>query len=257
MIKYMNDGEVSILRNGFFRTLAKKKLDMRDKEEFMNKTTDLNNAIKIFRLIQSLNFTNVYPKSADIMLSYLNTNNIIDNKLYEEALKVFYDDSNIDEVNDEDSLEYSDYYDFVYEREELTKNLITKLCKNKNITLYVECYEDIFLGELKGVEVYDGIFTSLRNAAGCYMDRDEEEEELGSEDYYSLFQDNCTSFALEGYVMNDFDLIALNNCFKTDECGIASEAYVENGNTYINISNAQFYDGIGYTFIAMLTIILM
>lgn len=252
MIKHINDGELGKLKVGFYHTLALKKINMLDSNKFKDKELDLNTAIKIYKLIVALDFPTCYPECSSIMLDYLLKYNLLEKDEFNKITEFFRGDS---EIETDESIEYGDYSE---ERSDYILEFLKKLGDEKCIKIYSETFRDIVLGENEYIDldIYGDLRNTLREHMDSFQDNNATEEDL-EEEYYNIFQDDATSYVIKGYVMNDYDLMLLNNTFTNVDSGILSEAYSNEGNTYINISDMQVYDGLAYSLLIILKLIFL
>lgn len=247
MIKYINEGELYKLKKGFMKTIQLKKLQEISIPEFMNREKSFEVAKRVFRMLLSVDSITIASGFAGIMLEYLLDNKLLDNDDYEAIKDYFVDDS----INIENSVDLDDYYNYVDERIEFLDKYLKKLSLSIGIEYESASFYDIYHG-YEDIEylVFGDLRDKLRECS-CVEDN----EEL--EDYYGLFQDDATSYALIGHELNSNQLTLLNDALNRHyENGIQSEAYVDNGNTYINISSTNILEGIGYIFFVAITIIL-
>lgn len=70
MIKYINNGEIENLKNGFFNTILLKKLELLPFNDYKEKKVQFNIADSIFRILVALNNSDYY-KDANLMFDYL------------------------------------------------------------------------------------------------------------------------------------------------------------------------------------------
>lgn len=248
MIKYINDGEIKLLKSGFYNCLRLKKLQYMPIEEFKRGEVSFEVAEEIFRLLTSFNNLHIVEGYIGIMLEYLLNNDKICNNDYERIINSFYDES-IVEYGDID-----DYGDCVDDRIEFLDDFFKKLCESAKVEYSSASFFDIYYGD-EPDEVFNDLKSTLQSYSGSINENEDEDDEL--EDYYSLFQDDATSFVLINYKIDGRSLVMLNKVLDyACEAGIQSEAYVKEGNTYITISSMAIYEGIGYSFFIAMILIL-
>lgn len=249
MIKNINDGEMDKLKEGFYNTLALKKLNYSNFKEFMNDKLDFNLAIKLCKYLDSYKFPSYYDYFNGLMLQYFVTHKWIDEEDFKTIKKVF------------DNLSESDYNygDYSMERYDLVMKLVKKICLDHKIEFITETYEDIFMSDINYIDIE--IFGEIRNMLRSYADFEEGTENLSidewHEKYYEIFQDNATCFVLKNFVMEDNEVMHMMDTFSRVSEGIQSEVFSSNGNTYIVISDMQMSEGLGYDFLILLKVILI
>lgn len=260
MIKYINDGEINRLKLGFYNTLALKKINMLDTNKYMNMESDLKTAIKIYKLIAALNFPTCYDENCStIMMKYLINYNVFTQDEYNEISEIFYGDSRedyIETIDDENSIDYGEYWE---ERSDYILRFIKKLGSEKGINVHSECYRDILISDEDYIDIniFGELRKLLRDCVGSYESTANYTEADWDNEYVNIFQDDATAYALEGYEMSDYEMMLLTNTFNSSDGGVASEVYVEKGNTYITVSGSQVYEGIGFSFLIILKLIFM
>ena len=248
MIKYINDGEIQLLKSGFYNCLRLKKFQYMPIEEFKRGEVSFEVAEEIFRLLISFDDPHIVEGYIGIMLEYLLKNDYICKDYYEIIINIFYDES-IFEYGDIDN-----YGDYVDDRIEFLDDFLKKLCESAKIEYSSASFFDIYYDN-EPDEVFNDLRSTLQFYSGSINEAEGEDDER--EDYYSLFQDDATSFALIDYKMDDRSLVMLNKVLSYGcEAGVQSEAYVEAGNTYITISSMAIYEGIGYAFLIAFGLIL-
>ncbi|WP_315069174.1 hypothetical protein [uncultured Clostridium sp.] len=247
MIKYINDGELESLKSGFYKTIALKKINLLDKNRFLTKEMDLDEAIKIYKEIANINFPSCYSEHSAVMLEYLFRNNLLNLEEISEISRIFYRDS------DED-YDYGEYYD---ERATFVEEFLKEISSENGFNFDINSFRDILIYENEvDLSIYGDLRNSLINNVGSLREISEYDEDDWEEAYANIFQDDAFSHVLVGYEMNDHQLELLNKTFEEVDNGIRSEAYTRNGNTFITISGMQFLDGLNYNFIIISKLII-
>ncbi|MVX63718.1 hypothetical protein GKZ28_08415 [Clostridium chromiireducens] len=261
MIKYINDGEINKLKRGFYNTLALKKINMLNTDRFINMEADLNVAIKIYKLMAALQFPFCYENCSTIMMKYLVKNNVFTQDEYNEIAEIFYADKEIEGIgmeveNIEESIEYGEYWE---ERSDYIFKFLKTLGNEKCITVHAESYRDILISDEDFIDlnIFGNLRNLLRDCVSSYESTANYTEEDWDNEYLNIFQDDATAYVLEGYEMNDYEMMLLTNTFNSSDSGVSSEVFTEKGNTYIIISSIQVYEGLGYSFLIILKLIFM
>ena len=254
MIKYLNNGEIGLLKEGFYNTLALKKINMMDIDKFMKKELDLNSAINIYKLIIELKRPECYQNYSLVMLEYLLLYNLLDEDNFNKITSIFYNDSDFRQ----DQREVGYYYDKIAERYIFISEFFNKICSDNKIKIVSADYKDILFNR-NSIDL--SIFEDIRIALRQYVDSFEFDSEYTDEDieneYYEIFQDDTNSYVLVDFEIKQNQLSLLNDTFIEEETGLGSGEYTRSGNTYIDITGIQVLEGIGYKFFIALIIIFM
>ncbi|UYZ38993.1 hypothetical protein OD350_29335 (plasmid) [Clostridium beijerinckii] len=257
MIKCINDGELDRLKIGFYNTIALKKINMLNVTMFMNKELELDMALKIYTAITALGFPICYSGCSEVMMDYLIKNNLLMKDDVDEINKIFHGDAEIDEEKETDDFcDYGDYWD---DRNNFIKEFLEELCDEKGIEIHVETFRDILAcdDDYIDLDIYGELRTTLRECVGNIEHMADYTDSDWDEEYVSIFQEDATSYVLTGYEMSYYEMKLLTKTFTSSDSGVASEVYTQNGNTFITISDTQIYDGIGYSFLIILKLILI
>lgn len=245
-----------MLKRGFYKTLALKKIELIDKRRFIAETLDIDTAAKIYSLIAELNFPIIYSRYSTIMLRYMVRNNILQENHMKEIVKKFYNDYVEEDTNSEED-EIDDFY---AERMNYVFDYISEIGVTIGVKVHNEEFRNIVCcdDEYIDLNIFGDLRKSLRENCGSYEEKTSTYDECDWDDeYVNIFQDEATSYCIEGFIMNDYQTMILNNTFRGVDSGILSEVYTQNGNTYITISGMQFLDGLSYRFFIILTLILL
>ncbi|UYZ38995.1 hypothetical protein OD350_29345 (plasmid) [Clostridium beijerinckii] len=251
MLKHINDGEIKILRDGFYNALALKKINILDSNRYSSKELDLNVAIKIYKLIIDLNFSTCYENNSLIMLEYLFKYNLLEEYDFTKITTMF----NNHRYFTEEPCNLEKRYIYIFK-------FLHKFASKLEVKIHSAQFTDIlFNTESIDMSIYRELRNSLMRDLVSYnefkyCDDKAINEELENA-YNELFQEDATSFVLEGYEMNSNQLRFFNSVFPIDDVLIQSGAYTCYGNTYINISNLQVYYEIGFDFFITLVLIFM
>lgn len=249
MIKFINSGEISKLKKGFYRTLAVKKIINLDYDKFKNMSFNLKTAILIFKSIVLGNFSSIYKDASSIMLEYLLKYNVLRKPEYDKVVEFFTDDS-FEEVD----MDY--YYDYMDNREALISLFLQEAAEKNNLILHQETTKTIFIGDDINRNIFGEYQRDLRNATSFYYLEDTSAERL-HDIYMDNFNGESIIYALENCILNFNQLELLNYCL--DDCcsDIPAEVYVENGNTYFSIPFQYLLERVGFTFPIILKLVLM
>lgn len=332
MIKYLNDGEIKILKEGFFNSILLKKLNMLPFDDYKERKVPFHIADSIFKILIALDdreyyqyanimfdymsdanivkFDNVidrirfmdsymeniirstekcipeninnkfqikklfllpvddfmvkkasfdmaklifntlifidideheYKGYATIMLEYLHTNEYIDSEDYENIRNNYLDTTRADVTEDM----ISDKYDEVCTRMGKFDMYLDKLCSKNNIELKTAAFYDIF-DDMYDDEVFDKIRDDLHEFAG------KDDENIYEDDYASIFMEDAQLYVLKNFEFNYTQIAIINHIFTCYSEGIITETYVQDGNTYLTITDGYFLDNIDYLiFIAL------
>ncbi|NFO58577.1 hypothetical protein FDB39_17340 [Clostridium botulinum] len=255
MIKSINDGELKRLKEGFYYTLALKKIALLDSDKFMrnDEGVTLNQAISLYKLISYLKFPEDFSKCSSIMMDYLFKYNLYNEYDLNGIKSIFYDDSDID--IDEYEQEFFDNYYYLNDRKQYILELLKKLAAENGKVVHCSTYTEIIFEDIDD-NIFGNMRITLRDYMGNYSDDMYvyNEDELEDE-YVNIFQDDAIVYAIEGLELNYFQLSILSKSFTGSDSGVSSEVYCENGNTYIVISFCQLTYGIGYSFLILLKLI--
>lgn len=250
MIKYIDDGQIARLKRQFFKILNLKKLEMINVTSFMNSTATIDLAIKVYKLIIATSLSERFSCCSRIMLDYFYDNHILRKCNYDKIKDYFYDDSDYSER--EEDIDY--YYDTVEERIDFTHNFMKAICERYSISIECRNYEDLYYES----DINDPVFGQMTRVLIDYSTTSSSEEDEEKEEYFAVFQDDAFCYALIGYEMLPRQLNMLNKVLIGYwDSGVATEAYVENGNTYIILSSSYVCNGQGYTFFAALITLLL
>ena len=257
MIKFVNDGEIDKLKKGFHKTLALKIINMFDTEKFMNLELDLDKAIIVYKLIAQLNFPVRYSGSNNVMMNYFVKYNVFAESELEEINEIFRDDCSEDKEDDDENLyEYGDFYE---ERDNYISHLLEEVGALKGIKIHTETFSNI--AALNDDDIDLKVFGEIRETLMSYLSNPEEAATFTEEDWYNQYsnsmQDEATLYVLEDYEINEKDIWLLSNTLNADDYGVTSDIYTCKGNTYICLSGTQLYQGIDYSFLIILKLILM
>ncbi|UYZ38992.1 hypothetical protein OD350_29330 (plasmid) [Clostridium beijerinckii] len=247
MIKFINDGEIDDLKQGFYNSLALKKINILDIKDSFKSSLNLKSANKLYNFLSEFKFPSVISYFSATIVEQFYESNWISEEEYITINNAFFKDN-----------EYSDeYMDYSQDRYEFILDFLRKVASENEIKLHIENYKDIFFSD----ECIDlNLFGDIRNSLRSYIDSSEDianySKEKWEEEYYDLFEDNATCFVFEEYEMSKNEISLLQKRFSNQNAAIVSEVYTRNGNTYITISDMEVYIGLRCDFLVFLMLIL-
>ncbi|UYZ38991.1 hypothetical protein OD350_29325 (plasmid) [Clostridium beijerinckii] len=256
MRKYVNNEDLVRAREEFYKSIVLRKINRSNFKRFICGKLDLKSAIEIYKLIAISKCPACRLQYSEIMLQYFIKNNLLEEKEFNLITELFFGNRDANGARTSTS---SGFHDYSEERNEFIFDFLKKSAAEIGIEISSETYRDILMcdNEHLNLSIFGELRTKLRSQEISTEEINILSEEQWIEKYFDLDIKYLTCcYVLEGYEMSKYELKLLNNTFSNLEDSIKSKAYTCNDNTYITVSEAQIFEGLGYDFLIILKLIL-
>lgn len=246
MIKNFNVDEVKILRHRLSELISLKNVLSKNlMDGFKSEVLSLKDAVNVFFSLKNTNFkdSNIYIN--EIITCYLRKFNMLDDDNYKIIQKYTFDYS-IDYTNEDyDSVcNECDDIDSIIDK---IKEILETICKYQGVEIDSAKYSEIMLEPSDIDKVFNELSESCKETANDF---------LAEEDPYTSFYENLGGDAVV-YVFKDFHILEkrieqINNQIKNKyNGGISTEIFIMGNNTYLTISEDEFYNVLNREFLLM------